>query len=196
LHAPTAASTRKHAAEKLARTQSGTCITEGDLSPPGARKPSRQEVGWLLQQGERADSCYVRQVRQTTPPPDFAPPKPAIGTSAKPQNTGPLESSAKNSQDQTLPQIPTVASEDGSERTSTPKPPSREPSASVAPTTTSNVRQVVADSKFHDETLCQLLDAARLNLIGIEAKRALNRAARARVVELRDLRAQGMVCKF
>jgi hypothetical protein len=33
------------------------------------------------------------------------------------------------------------------------------------------------------------LDAARLNLIGEEAKKALNRAARARVIELRDLRA-------
>lgn len=63
------------------------------------------------------------------------------------------------------------------------------PAPSVAPTTVSNVKKIVADSKFHDETLCQLLDAARLNLIGEEAKKALNRAARARVIELRDLRA-------
>lgn len=63
------------------------------------------------------------------------------------------------------------------------------PAQSVAPTTVSNVKKLVADSKFHDETLCQLLDAARLNLIGEEAKKALNRAARARVIELRDLRA-------
>lgn len=63
------------------------------------------------------------------------------------------------------------------------------PAPSVAPTTVSNVKKLVADSKFHDETLCQLLDAARLNLIGEEAKKALNRAARARVIELRDLRA-------
>jgi hypothetical protein len=49
---------------------------------------------------------------------------------------------------------------------------------------------MVEDSRFHDETLCQLLDAARLNLIGGEAKKALNRAARARVVELKDIKAQ------
>jgi hypothetical protein len=35
------------------------------------------------------------------------------------------------------------------------------------------------------------LDAARLNLIGGEAKKALNRAARARVVELKDIKAHG-----
>lgn len=55
-------------------------------------------------------------------------------------------------------------------------------------TTASNVKRLASDSKFHDETLCQLLEAARLNLIGGEAKRALNRAARARVIELRDMR--------
>lgn len=33
------------------------------------------------------------------------------------------------------------------------------------------------------------MDAARLNLIGGEAKKALNRAARARVVELKDIKA-------
>nr|XP_031858883.1 uncharacterized protein CI109_005702 [Kwoniella shandongensis]KAA5525955.1 hypothetical protein CI109_005702 [Kwoniella shandongensis] len=65
------------------------------------------------------------------------------------------------------------------------------PMESAAPTTISNVKRLVAESKFHDETLCQLLDAARLNLIGEEAKKALQRAARARVIELRDLRARG-----
>jgi hypothetical protein len=50
---------------------------------------------------------------------------------------------------------------------------------------------MVHDSRFHDETLCQLLDAARLNLIGGEAKKALNRAARARLVELKDMKARG-----
>jgi hypothetical protein len=64
---------------------------------------------------------------------------------------------------------------------------------SVAPTTISNVKKIVADSRFHDETLCQLLDAARLNLIGGEAKKALNRAARARVIELKDIKAQSSV---
>jgi len=63
-------------------------------------------------------------------------------------------------------------------------------------TTPSNVKHIVAESKFHDETLCQLLDAARLNLIGEEAKRALNRAARARVIELRDMRANGEVSRY
>ena len=60
-------------------------------------------------------------------------------------------------------------------------------------TTPSNVKHMVSESKFHDETLCQLLDAARLNLIGPDAKRALQRAARARVIELRDMRANGKV---
>lgn len=57
-----------------------------------------------------------------------------------------------------------------------------------ASTTPSRVKNLVADSKFHDDVLCQLLDAARLNLIGEEAKKALNRAARARVIELRDMK--------
>ncbi|WVQ93108.1 hypothetical protein IAU59_000172 [Kwoniella sp. CBS 9459] len=64
---------------------------------------------------------------------------------------------------------------------------------SVAPTTVSNVKKLVAESRFHDETLCQLLDAARLNLIGDEAKKALQRAAKARVIELRDLRERGEI---
>ncbi|WVW79485.1 hypothetical protein I302_101454 [Kwoniella bestiolae CBS 10118] len=64
---------------------------------------------------------------------------------------------------------------------------------SVAPTTISNVKKLVAESRFHDETLCQLLDAARLNLIGDAAKKALQRAARARVIELRDLRERGEI---
>ncbi|KAK8843968.1 hypothetical protein IAR55_006760 [Kwoniella newhampshirensis] len=67
------------------------------------------------------------------------------------------------------------------------------PPESVAPTTISNVKKLVAESKFHDETLCQLLDAARLNLIGDEAKKALQRAARARVIELRDLKGKGQL---
>lgn len=65
--------------------------------------------------------------------------------------------------------------------------------ASYAPSTTSNVKQLVASSRFHDDVLCQLLDAARLNLIGGEAKKALNRAARARVTELKDMKARGEV---
>ena len=64
---------------------------------------------------------------------------------------------------------------------------------SVAPTTATHVKRLVNDSKFHDEVLCQLLDAARLNLIGSEAKKALNRAAKARVAELRDLRGKGLL---
>jgi hypothetical protein len=60
-------------------------------------------------------------------------------------------------------------------------------------TSPSNVKELVENSKFHDEILCQLLDAARLNLIGSEAKKALQRAARARVIELRDMRKKGEV---
>ncbi|WVQ73587.1 hypothetical protein IAR50_003166 [Cryptococcus sp. DSM 104548] len=63
--------------------------------------------------------------------------------------------------------------------------------SSVPSTTLSNVRRLINSTRYHDETLCQLLDAARLNLIGGEAKKALQRAARARVVELKDLRERG-----
>ncbi|ORY33094.1 hypothetical protein BCR39DRAFT_557284 [Naematelia encephala] len=62
---------------------------------------------------------------------------------------------------------------------------------SYAPTTVSNVKKIVNDSSYHDDILCQLLDASRLNLLGKAAKQALLRAARARVIELRDLRAKG-----
>ncbi|BEJ00467.1 hypothetical protein CcaverHIS631_0503240 [Cutaneotrichosporon cavernicola] len=47
-----------------------------------------------------------------------------------------------------------------------------------------NIAKLVDDSTFHDDTLCQLLDAARLNLIGDQAKKALMHAARTRVDEL------------
>lgn len=65
--------------------------------------------------------------------------------------------------------------------------------ASIAPTSASNVKKIVKDSSFHDETLCELLEAARLNLIGPEAKKALQRAARARVIELKDMRKHDQV---
>lgn len=64
---------------------------------------------------------------------------------------------------------------------------------SYAPTTTTHVHNMVEQSSFHDETLCQLLDAARLNLIGDQAKKALMRAARARVIELKDIKEHGEV---
>lgn len=64
---------------------------------------------------------------------------------------------------------------------------------SIAPTSASNVKKLVQNSSFHDETLCELLEAARLNLIGPEAKKALQRAARARVIELKDIKEKGAV---
>ena len=67
---------------------------------------------------------------------------------------------------------------------------------SVAPTTASNVKHLVKESRFHDEKLGQLLDAARLNLVGSEAKKALNKAAKARVVELKELRDLREVLSF
>ena len=80
---------------------------------------------------------------------------------------------------------------DGSETVKNARSEATSRPASYAPTTTSNVKQLVASSRFHDDALCQLLDAARLNLIGGEAKKALNRAARARVTELKDMKARG-----
>ncbi|CAK9781703.1 hypothetical protein CC85DRAFT_324771 [Cutaneotrichosporon oleaginosum] len=47
------------------------------------------------------------------------------------------------------------------------------------------IAKLVDDSTFHDDTLCQLLDASRLNLIGDQAKKTLMRAARKRVEELK-----------
>ena len=80
-----------------------------------------------------------------------------------------------------------------SEGSITPKASSRAPSGRADPLSARKVRQMVAESKFHDGTLCQLLDAARLNLIGTEAKKALNLAAKARVNELGQLQNQGEV---
>lgn len=48
-------------------------------------------------------------------------------------------------------------------------------------------------SSFHDEVLCQLLDAIHNRLIGEEAQKALIRAAKARVIELKDMKARGEV---
>ena len=100
--------------------------------------------------------------------------------------------------DTQVPRMVSVTSNMPTQGTMTPVPPEETPlispsAASVTPTTHSHVKRLVEDSKYHDETLCQLLDAARLNLIGEEAKRALNRAAKARVADLRDLRDRGEV---
>ena len=85
-------------------------------------------------------------------------------------------------------QMPTVG-------TTSPAPVQQELEAddksTLALTTASHVKEIVSQSRFHDETLCQLLDAARLNLVGSEAKKALSRAASERVAELRALRDRG-----
>ena len=83
-----------------------------------------------------------------------------------------------------------IASNDrtGDDRSSADSDRTYRPPPSVAPTTASNIKRLVSNSGVHDEQLCQLLDAAKLNLIGSEAKKALQRAARARVIELRDAR--------
>lgn len=51
-------------------------------------------------------------------------------------------------------------------------------------------------SSFHDEVLCQLLDAIHNRLIGEEAQKALIRAAKARVIELKDMKARGGVSRM
>lgn len=63
---------------------------------------------------------------------------------------------------------------------------------SQAGQTAIQVDNMLATSHFHDERLCQYLDAAKLNLIGEEAKKALIRAARARIIELRDMQGKGL----
>jgi hypothetical protein len=63
----------------------------------------------------------------------------------------------------------------------------------MAPTTQTEVDRVVKDSHFHDDALCQMLDAARMNAVGEEARRALRHAARQRVVQLKDLHTAGKV---
>ena len=85
------------------------------------------------------------------------------------------------------------SSHGGPSPTATERPTRANRPISIAPTTASNVKAIVADSKFHDETLCQLLDAARLNLVGDEAKKALRKAAKARVRQLNDFREEGEV---
>jgi hypothetical protein len=64
---------------------------------------------------------------------------------------------------------------------------------SMALTTQTEVDRVVQDSHFHDDALCQMLDAARMERLGEEARRALRRAARQRVHQLKHLHVIGKV---
>ena len=59
---------------------------------------------------------------------------------------------------------------------------------STATTTMSLVNQIVTDSRFHDDSLCDLLRAARDDSLGDAAKKALRRAARERVMDLTGMR--------
>jgi len=59
---------------------------------------------------------------------------------------------------------------------------------STATTTLSLVNQIVTDSRFHDDALCDLLRAARDDSLGIAAKKAVRRAARERVMDLTGMK--------
>lgn len=59
---------------------------------------------------------------------------------------------------------------------------------STATTTMSLVNQIVTDSRFHDDALCDLLRAARDDSLGDAAKKAVRRAARERVMDLTGMR--------
>jgi hypothetical protein len=59
---------------------------------------------------------------------------------------------------------------------------------STATTTMSLVNQIVSDSRFHDDALCDLLRAARDVNLGTAANKALRRAARERVMDLTGMR--------
>lgn len=56
--------------------------------------------------------------------------------------------------------------------------------SSKALTTASLIDELVQGSHYHDETLCQLLSAARNEELGDAAKRAVRHAARHRVMQL------------
>lgn len=135
--------------------------------------------------------CSQRTAKPTTPPPQFAPPRPTTIQTAADGDGARLAPSIPQDPSQAPNKAKSVASDTRSDVIATQKARSHAPS--VAPTTTTNVKHLVAESKFHDDTLCQLLDAARLNLIGTEAKRALHKAAKARVTELKELRVRGEV---
>jgi hypothetical protein len=135
--------------------------------------------------------------KDATPPPGFAPPRtlytdsgtatPKLENQIHKIGTVNLEDSPSNFR----PSDPPMHDHhhlDPSPRLRQPNGHTKPRPASMAPTTATNVAHMVADSKFHDEALCELLEAAKLNLIGKEAKKALRRAAKARVIELQDLR--------
>lgn len=71
--------------------------------------------------------------------------------------------------------------------------PSSPSNGSDAGTGFTQLRGLVDRSSFHDEVLCQLMDAIHNRLIGEEAQKALIRAAKARVLELKDMKARGEV---
>lgn len=70
---------------------------------------------------------------------------------------------------------------------------SSSPSSSDATTDFKQMQGLVDRSCFHDEVLCQLLDGIHNRLIGEEAQKALIRAAKARVIELKARQARGEV---
>jgi len=67
---------------------------------------------------------------------------------------------------------------------------------STATTTMSLVNQIVTDSRFHDDALCDLLRAARDDSLGDAAKKAVRRAARERVMDLTGMRQKYSVSMF
>ncbi|KAL7421133.1 hypothetical protein Q5752_004018 [Cryptotrichosporon argae] len=189
---------------KVPTAKSGKTARAKSASPVDDAMPARTESAVLRQSMEQPYRSH-KPTGPITPPPQFAPPITASvrTTTYEAQPDGHYQPVAQTTtQSIVVPPAPrthyskaqSVTSDRrtraSSDRTATPQPLLAGP-PSVAPTTATNVNKIVADSSFHDETLCQLLDAARLNLIGDAAKKALMRAARARVVELKDLKDQG-----
>jgi len=176
-----------------ARTESGIHPDRRSSQPSTHRQASDRQVSdpsTIPCPCKQAD-IFQRTAKPTTPPPQFAPPRPTTIQTAADGDGARLAPSIPQDPSQAPNKAKSVASDTRSDVIATQKARSHAPS--VAPTTTTNVKHLVAESKFHDDTLCQLLDAARLNLIGTEAKRALHKAAKARVTELKELRVRGEV---
>lgn len=111
-----------------------------------------------------------------------APPVPA----APPVATAPLRSATPEVPEPRLPDVEREILQ------AIAPPPSSTPDSEASSSFT-KLQGLLDRSSFHDEILCQLLDAIHNRLIGEEAQKALIRAAKARVVELKDMKARGEV---
>lgn len=195
--APTAPRSARQGIAQPGYLPGGIPAAQPTLGTPFGHQPNEQDIQAIIS-GALAP-YLVPNVRQQylgyNAPSGMTSQMPTQGSATPQPHPTQQEQDAMNGR---IPSMASRATAHGSPRTQATLIEDPEPSpASLLSMSTSpsNVKQLVEHSKFHDEILCQLLDAARLNLIGSEAKKALQRAARARVIELRDMRNRGEVSR-